>query len=459
MRVLPLALVLAFAASALAEDVEEVITEDSVKELLVEVSALVAKETGAKFDPMPKGKIGTTKEVVAILVDELRPQIPLIQPGIGEDQVDAVAKATAEACGTALLGKYAPATNTFYVLRENFPKLAKSYGRPGLVSRESLRVVMIHELAHAADQAKYKAFDHIRDIKTGEELQAWNAVLEGHAQYVTQRVLAKEEGGEKCFHDFEGIVATVPPGTEAGLKQVLEIFNAAAHFAYHDGLAFFKSLEKTEKEGFVERVFASPPVRRAEILHPEQWGHPEAAPKMKDLAATWDALKEDLGEDWTPVVASIGEVELRAAAGDLIPKAQVDAILKSVRGGSALISNSKSAPGAKQLMVMVLELEDEAAAADYMKFTEALLKAKDEKFKTGTVKITEAKYGELKLKGGQKSLDARKTVEVAGQEVKVRDATFVVGRFAIEMAWTNVPVKKKEVEAQAEQLVELLGKE
>ena len=47
-------------------------------------------------------------------------------------------------------------------------------------------VVLVHEAVHALDWARWGWVAHRKTLKTGDELQAFSAVAEGHAQLVAE---------------------------------------------------------------------------------------------------------------------------------------------------------------------------------------------------------------------------------------------------------------------------------
>ncbi|MCE9583975.1 MAG: mitochondrial inner membrane protease ATP23 [Planctomycetes bacterium] len=454
-----LLLTAAFAFTSLfvrAESAEEIVTEESVKRVVAEALKLVEAETGAKIDPAPSAKIAGAKEVAAALVEELIPQIPLLQPSLPEDGRRAAAEQMANLFGASLFGKFAPGTNTIYVVRDNFHLLGDTAGQPDLLSLATFHTIVIHEMVHASDHARFKAFDRISTLKTAEELHAWNAILEGHAQYVTSRILAREEGGAAHFEQFERIVGAVPPGVTGGERMVLELLNSLSRFAYHDGLAFFNALEKSGRKNFVEEVFRDPPKRKDVILHPERYGKPDEGPATKDLAPLFDALKKDRAEEWNAQLVTLSEVEFKTAVGNLLPAERLAEALKGFHGGQTLVLTPKDNPGRAMILIGICEMEDEAAAGTLFDLNADLGKAKDEKFKTGGIRITESKYGELKVEGAAKTIDARKTLDVNGQTVKLRDSIAAVDRWTIEVAFSNEPVKKKEVEALVQRAADFL---
>jgi hypothetical protein len=201
--------VLSLLALILSLQDETVVTVEKLRELEASVPPIVERATGKKFAKLPALGVAKRDEVVSVLAEELVPQLKLQYPVLGDETIRGEAKSMARQYARILLAKYSAKHHRIYVLPDTFRELAKRFGRPEIHSAEYLRMIVLHEYVHALDEEQYRAASKLQEMKSTGELEIWNALVEGHAQYVTHRILRSEDQ-EKLFLDFEDRIAAAP---------------------------------------------------------------------------------------------------------------------------------------------------------------------------------------------------------------------------------------------------------
>jgi hypothetical protein len=452
-------LLVALSSRAKAQDEKPFkITEDSLGELLKELRPLVEKESGKQFSKAPTAELGTVASVKKMLVVELEPQMHVLLPDADDDDLADAAKQQASFLAKMFLGKYSPSSGKIVVLADNFPKIAELMKNPRMLSRDWARVTILHELVHALDQDAYKAFDDIKTRKTPDELEALNAVLEGHAQFVTHRILAGLQQ-EELFEAFKKQMLASPPETDEATKYMASVGTRALKFAYIDGEAFMEAVAKEGHASYVEDLFAKPPVSKSVIMKPATYYKPEpvvAAPSLKPL---WKKLEKAHGDEWASQKVKLDESALDSAFGDLVDAERLRQSLNETRFDEVLILTSKTPPGAKQVTFMVWGGASKEAAGRFYDLEIELLKAKDKRMKTGPVAIKKADYGTLEIKDATRNTSAKKVVSLGSdKEITTHSLIFEAGARVVEMAYVGEDVSDEDLVKEAGVIMEFLAK-
>jgi len=225
------------------------------------------------------------------------------------------------------------------------------------------RMVMSHELVHALHDQNLGVEEWMEAAKPNDDAQlARNAVLEGAAMAAMM---------DYMFRDQKISVRNMPPLGEmvrslmlGDLAQSPELARAPLFvremllFPYISGTTFAQEVLKSvpDWKGF-NKVFANPPASTQQIYHPDLYlagvaPRPVSLPDMgKLLSPDWKELDQN----------TLGEFGLRAVLRQFIGNDRA-VELGSLWAGDryAMFEN----PAAKrQLLVMLMRLENEAAAA------------------------------------------------------------------------------------------------
>lgn len=432
MRTLPLLLlllVLALPARA---------AELPLQELLDRSVPLVEAELGATLVRRPTIREATREELAAVLTAEFAPQVRSQLPGAPDEEVARVAAEMGQLYSGVLIGKYDP-TGAILIVRENLEAL----GGP---QEALLRATVVHEVVHALDDQEVGVF---QDLGSRDDLEVWNALAEGHAQYVTRRVLAAA-GEEDVFTAFEEHITRMPEGLGAGERYILGLMSHSFRFAYVDGRHFFERLPRE----YHREVFVTPPASKSQILHPEQYLEQPVASPTFDVGPLWTALEATRPEGWTGGRRVGDESALRAAFGEMLDPARVEPVVARIRASHFLASQ---APGGTAVAAYgVYETDSPEAAAEFLALQEALSRAKDEKMTSGMIRVVSATYRPVEVPGADCAFHVEKRVEAMGQPLLVRSAIGAAGPFVLEVLHSG-PVPG-DVEADLGRMVELLGR-
>lgn len=386
----------------------------SLQELLDRSAPLIEAELGATFAQRPTLREATREELAAVLAAEFLPQVRVQLPNGPEEEVQRAVASTSDLYSRILIGKYDAAAHAIYLVPENRPR------------EDLLRATVLHELVHALDEQEVGAFSGIAGLQTRAELEIWNALVEGHAQYVTRRVLAAA-GEEAAFEAFEDHITRTPPGMPEGDRYLFGLLSHSFRFAYVDGRRFFEGLPREHHR----EVFLSPPTSKSEILHPEQYLGKPAGVQTLDVTPLWTALAAALPAEWRGGQRVGDEAMLRAAFGEMLDPSRVEPVVARIRASHFL--HARAPDNGALAAYATYELESVEAAAAFLALQEALSRAKDEKMKEGAVRVLSATYSPLTVPGATSAFLVEKQVDAAGQQLVVRSAIGSAGAFVLEV--------------------------
>ena len=170
-----------------------------------------------------------------------------------------------------MVAKYDHSTHTVHVVPRTAELMAELREAPWILSDVNLRLVLLHEVTHALDFQDYPLAQERASRRGADELVAWGAVVEGHAQFVTETI-ARAEGRQEAFERFSseqignarGARASADPPTTVGLP-----------FPYAIGLAFFRAISQgdaaADPAAAVDRALRTPPRSVSDVRDPAAW--------------------------------------------------------------------------------------------------------------------------------------------------------------------------------------------
>lgn len=418
-----------------------------LEEIVAELSQSLADEVQVKFPP-PSVRVVSPDELQEILRAELEPQM-MLQFEAGEARRNAARMASAYKRG--LLGKFSRFDGAVLVVPENFERLKAVLGRPDISGEAMLRAVLLHELVHAFDEHRFGVVTRLGDAKTAEQLQVMDVLLEGHAQYLTERIL-RLQGKPELFADLEGVLLATPPGAEEGERFVLQLLSHSQRFAYREGHRFFRRMAELHPDkDLAAMLYAEPPVSRAIFLHPERYGQEVKVVEVV-LEPLWTTLKEQR-QGWRHRQVRLDEPALRAAFGDFVPEDKVIAELRHLVSAQTLLSIS---PRGDYLVLAVFESDGEASAERFLELNLELHRAKEERLTSGDFQILESIYTDLDLRGADRAVRADKQLLLKGNQTTGFDLLLRRGRFCVEILGIGFE-PGAEVEASALAILDYLG--
>ncbi len=413
----------------------------TVARTAAEVVPWVGSALGIKLEESVKVRLGTEEELAALLEAE---NLPLFLARFGaNDAARTRARESARAIAPSLLAKYAFGRGEVLVCAGGFDRTAAALDLPRLISREGLRAVLVHELVHAADDAAHHVVDVIGKLTATEQIEAYNAVIEGHAQFVARRVCA-DHGELVDFDLFCRVVGGERPKPKSSSDEpdpVVEMVDRLERLHssnwYVQGERFIEALEAEGGAAAVARAFTEPPDRMALVYEPSWFLHPELEPKGEfDLpAALGDVAAEFPTETWAHVQSSVTNAQLEAALA-LAPQEERERVVMSLRSSRILTLVQKDGSGSKMALVGLLEFATPFEAAAYVEVARKVSIRKDETMKSGPLQVVRSVREEFPP-GPQLGYFEHKRVKLGAEEFPADGAVVADWTLVTEIVFSN----------------------
>ena len=432
-----------------AEAVGDLEITDAVLAAITAESVPVLEDLlGAPFVSPPRVRVGNADEVEDLLVAENEAVLLRIYgEEVGREQTRTFARTLAP----ALVAKYAFREREVIVLPEAYPRLAELLEMPELNTDEALRAVVVHELVHAWDDQHRGLSDMLARADDAEEVLVFNAVIEGHAQFVARSACSKL-GWSTGFDSFTRSIGAEPDlGLSEAERLIARLAASQLLTAYTDGEEFFGHVAEHAGAEGVARAFAEPPSLE-EIFEPAWYLDPESRPALEfDLEGALELLEDELDEeDWQVMTMKANRAQLDVALG-LLPDLPRNRVLDSLRQAPMRIGTWKNPLGDKQIVFGLYEFRSAGDAAFYLEAAETLSNLKDEQMKEGAIRIVESETTRPE-RNGLRGLHIAKKLKVHEQEVPVRTVVAHRDRLAAEVLYSNVDMDLDHVFERIDQL-------
>jgi hypothetical protein len=265
----------------------------------------VEKTLGSPLPKPPRLELaaaGTTADPDAVAY--LRGRFPHLQ---GDALVHAVADAGA-VYDSASVARLVEGSNLIQLRPKNQQPMARWNARLGATADpEFLKLALLHEAVKYALDARYGLARRRQACRDLEEWLAWQAVVEGRAQFITRR-LASGLGMEKWFPLLaERFLYAPDVSPDPALRTTSQAAMRQMHWAYTRGCEFWRFLDEQRLPDVEKTVLARPPRLTQWIDNPELYlqslksGRSDLAQTMTRLeslspAGEWQAAQQA----WTP---------------------------------------------------------------------------------------------------------------------------------------------------------------
>ncbi len=398
----------------------------------------VEQTCGAKFVARPTVKVSGREEVTEILKAELA-QVYGEGQTEGEKGMAKMVERMANLLSKAMLAKYEPAKHVVHVIAENAEGGIAGAKKGEAPTEDLLRIVLAHEVTHALDWPRFGLEAKRVAPAKQDARQAFNSVVEGHAQWVAEQV-AWTWGLTADFERFTKAIAEVPEIADPDARRMVAAVVAEISFAYVQGLSFVKACAKAGGRAKIEVALSTPPDSTRWIEHPEDWlaRGGVLAGKEPDLDAAVEAFRFLVGDPaWTVVATRASEALLKTQAS-AVPEDKRKDYLRGWVDGRFLVGQMPSED--RQVVVIVGLFTEEADAASFVALERAALEAKDKAHEVGPIRIVKVEYAEgAGAEGKVAGFVAHKDVEAMGKTIPVDLQTFAVGRVAGQVMLVNSP--------------------
>lgn len=186
----------------------------------------------------------------------------------------------------SFIAYYDPLGKEVHILPEAMAKVAGELGVPGLLEEDVLRVILVHEATHALDFERFETQWMLACCADSDERLAHEAVLEGHAQMVSEEVAKRWD----ITPAFQRLTKLYTGALERENGEEAEGLDQEAAFSYIQGHAFIRAIQAARGREGVNAVLKDPPFETRVIDRPILWLEPARRVEEVDLQALLDVF-------------------------------------------------------------------------------------------------------------------------------------------------------------------------
>jgi hypothetical protein len=359
-----LVFILVWGGALFAQDLFQLTTEDLTK-IRGRIIPLVERFSGLKFKDIPRIELIQRTDLLRTLKEDLK----IYSAGLLERSppgVKRLAEKGLEIRARAMVACYALGKQVIYLVQQNLKRHIRNWGLGRKESRVFISLVIAHELTHALQDQRFAFREHLLDIRTVEENISFMALIEGHAEWITELVAnsMKASNTIKRFATASAIGRTVKSD-----KDVLNILTQEAlHLIYVKGKDFIKYIHKKGgKEVICEAFTKRIPKSSSIIMYPERFFAKEKVGHHRLLS---DVQRLYL-KGWKGTPADLGEGTLRLSLVSYgLGERKVRDVLKGYARGSLLRVTRDS----ELIYLSILHFKSDKAAKRYLELNEEGIK-------------------------------------------------------------------------------------
>lgn len=424
------------------------VNEERIAAAFADVRSALKEVLGVEVDAKFQPRIVGAKDVAARVALENLPVIRLRQPdpALAQSEADAIG----QQFGQSALAKYTWATKELLVSAKTWRRQAAMMNRPALTSDEALRAVLVHEVVHALDDARYDIGKVIGGLPSIDAVQGLNGVLEGHAQLLARRVCEKR-GWKSGFDVFSANIGGVPEGAESLAAAQLDLLRAQGAIAaapYVAGEAFMTAVEARGAE-FVARAFRTPPETPDLLYRPDWWLEPAQRPKSRfTLGAALDAFGARYpSEQWSSAKMTLPRAGLEASMTRIGPE-RVRTALDGRITSTSITLQPRADPSSKLVSLALHEFVDEKGALAFFTGGTELGKARDEDMRRpdASLRLVELASEPIQGEGWRAAVERRK-LDSAGFVFVATAVRAQVKELVVELVFSNEPAETEDLAA------------
>ena len=260
-----LILILSFTDFTSAADKHsKVVTRKSIKSMIEKATPLIENVTGRKYNTKLKYRIVNRDIIVDLLTQEISTQRKKFPLGMDDDVINRQAEMAAQTASQSILGKYSAMDKQFYIIPENIKTMAKMLEIKDEELEKIVFLLVTHEMVHALDDQYFDFQKKINSIENEESYQAFIALVEGHAVFVTKKIA-------NCLNIPETTRQVSSNSTIGIYNEDVCMQNEFMNSIYVKGAEFVEVIIDKKGPAFIANMFHSPPGSTRQILRPEEY--------------------------------------------------------------------------------------------------------------------------------------------------------------------------------------------
>lgn len=412
-----------------------------------------------KFGSKPVVK-NVRKEIVAsVLKEELKSQEKILLPNATDEQREQYRNNIATSMTIPMMGKYSWLKKELYLLPENLDFLLNFAKMKRYQAKGIMQAVLIHELVHVL-QDETVGFTKIQEHQNSEEMMAYSAVLEGQANWATEKVGAVL-GLDKGILDMTKLFSG---GNFSSKDQLIELLQAK-EIAETEGI-YVRGRDFVQyhfEQGGIEKVWQvllEPPVHYSMILQPETYS------STRNTSLNYDALLdlEEIAktvhlEKGKLVLATGNSMMLETILNQMEREQKTLVIQKTKHFRIALYQEAATLSNPQKLLgITAMIFDDSSFAKQYIDWVLEMAKANIEKIATSPmITLDENVQADIDFPEGDYAKNLRFSFSMKMRtEIKnvVELSRFAKGNCMVEIQGMNYAYSEATAKALAKPILE-----
>jgi hypothetical protein len=408
------------------------INEKSIKAMIEKAEPLIEEITAMKFKERIKFRLVKREVVRDVLAEEFLPEFKNLLKGSTDDvtarQVETVSHETSQ----SILGKYSFIKKEFLIVPDNVESITKWFDIKDADFQDFVFLVVAHEMVHALDDQYFALQKKEIAMDNAERMQAFSALVEGHAVYVTNKIAERLKLSETANK-------TSWKSAAGALNEIDRLQKQSQYDVYVKGSEFVGVIIKKKGLNGVAEAFASPPVSSWQIMNPEEYFNPLPANTFdcsKLLEKVAGVLPTQGMQTQSMALGTMTLSEMLVSSG--IQKKEANAIANDCLSGAVMIA-ARQTLKPKTLTAIALQFSSGKSATTMLAMSKKTGKADEAQFNAKlNSAYTVVKEAELKMDGFD-------SVHYRVVEKKINDVTTteagiegVSGPFYVAVAYVNM---------------------
>lgn len=362
------------------EESEPAFTAEDVETAIKELIELVEYAAGKKFKRIPEVKIADRKELVKVLARDFHLQLRNQISNKSERQILETAEQQAKSIAPTILGKYGFSNKVLYLMPRNYFPILKLAKIDKKHIKPIMEIIIAHELTHALQDQELDLKNQILGIKGYEELEAYNATIEGHAVFIQELVGKQLKLDDNILELSRRLVSGKLVFKEPMLEMLHNMGDTRIEIIYFGGKKFIEYHYMKGGNQKVWEILASPPIDTAMIIKPETYS--SISRKKLDYENILTGLEKHFGHnEWNVEHIEIPKTLLLSTFASLDSNTREEIISKIAHAQAIKISNKNGDYGS----VTIILLKDDSYGSKLISMVERIEKNNAERLKNSTM--------------------------------------------------------------------------